>query len=53
MTKLEYTLKNDILVKLMFAVKYQDLLKRLVAVLLSINYEDIEQFDVKKSEMPP
>jgi len=53
MTKLEYTLKNDILVKLMFAVKYQDLLKRLVAVLLGIQYEDIKQFDVKNSEMPP
>ena len=53
MTKLEYTLKNDILVKLLFAVKYQDLLKRLVAVLLGIQYEDIQQFDVRNSEMPP
>ena len=39
MTKLEYTFKNDILVKMLFAVKYPDLLKRLVAVLLGIRYE--------------
>jgi len=53
MTKLVYTLKNDILVKMLFAVKYPDLLKRLVAVLLGIQYESIEQFEIRNPEMPP
>jgi len=52
-TKLEYTFKNDILVKMLFAVKYPDLLKRLVAVLLGIQYESIEQFEIRNAEMPP
>jgi len=52
MTKLKYTLKNDTLFKMMF-VKYPDLLKRLVVELLSINYNDIEQFYITNPEMPP
>ncbi|MCL1792534.1 MAG: hypothetical protein FWG34_01555 [Oscillospiraceae bacterium] len=35
MAKLKYTLKNDILFKMLF-VKYPDLLKRLIAELLGI-----------------
>ena len=40
-TKLEYTFKSDVLFKMLF-VRYPDLLKRLVAVLLSIPLESIE-----------
>jgi predicted transposase/invertase (TIGR01784 family) len=52
MTKLEYTFKNDTLFKMLF-VKYPDLLKRLVATLLGIQYESIEQFVITNPEMPP
>jgi predicted transposase/invertase (TIGR01784 family) len=52
MTKLEYTFKNDTLFKMLF-VKYPDLLKRLVATLLSIRYESIEQFEIANPEIPP
>jgi predicted transposase/invertase (TIGR01784 family) len=52
MTKLEYTFKNDTLFKMLF-VKYPDLLKRLVAELLGIRYESIEQFEITNTEMPP
>jgi len=52
MTKLKYTFKNDTLFKMLF-VKYPDLLKRLVAELLGINYDSIEQFDITNPEMPP
>jgi len=52
MTKLEYTFKNDTLFKKLF-VNYPDLLKRLVAALLSIQYESIEQFAITNPEMPP
>jgi len=52
MKKLQYRLTNDILFKMLF-VKYPDLLKRLVAELLSIEYTDIEQFDIRNPEMPP
>jgi predicted transposase/invertase (TIGR01784 family) len=52
MTKLEYTFKNDTLFKMLF-VKYPDLLKRLVATLLGIRYESIEQFEITNPEMPP
>jgi len=52
-TKLEYTFKNDILVKLLFAVKFPDLLKRLVAHLLGIAFGSIEQFEVTNTDMPP
>jgi predicted transposase/invertase (TIGR01784 family) len=52
MGKLKYTLKNDILFKMLF-VQYQDLLKRLIAELLGISYESIEQFEITNTEMPP
>ncbi|GHU35891.1 transposase [Clostridia bacterium] len=52
MTKLEYTFTNDTLFKMLF-VQYPDLLKRLVAALLGINYDNIEQFDIANPEMPP
>jgi len=52
MTKLEHTLKKDTLFKLLFT-KYPDLLKRLVAALLGINYESIEQFDITNPEITP
>ncbi|GHV14447.1 transposase [Clostridia bacterium] len=52
MTKLEYTFTNDTLFKMLF-VKYPDLLKRLVAALLGIPYDSIEQFDIANPEMPP
>ena len=51
-TKLKYTFKSDVLFKMLF-VKYPDLLKRLVAVLLSIPLESIENFQTINTEMPP
>ena len=52
MAKMKYTFKTDTLFKLLFT-KYQDLLKRLVADLLDIQYESIEQFDVANPDMTP
>jgi predicted transposase/invertase (TIGR01784 family) len=52
MTKLKYTFKNDTLFKMLF-VKYPELLKRLVAELLGIRFEGIEQFEIRNPEMPP
>ena len=52
MAKLQYKLTNDILFKMLF-VKYPELLKRLVAELLSIDYTSIEQFIIRNPEMPP
>jgi predicted transposase/invertase (TIGR01784 family) len=52
MGKLEYTLKNDLLFKMMF-VKYPNLLKRLSAELLGIKVENIESFEITNSEIPP
>jgi predicted transposase/invertase (TIGR01784 family) len=52
MTKLEYTFTNDTLFKMLF-VQYPDLLKRLVAALLSIPYDNIERFAISNPEMPP
>ena len=52
MTKLKYTLKSDTLFKLLFA-KNQKLLKRLVAALLGIKYEDITEFNVINPEISP
>ena len=52
MTKLKYTFKNDTLFKMLF-MKYPELLKRLVAELLKIQFESIEQFVINNSEMPP
>lgn len=52
MGKLRYTFKTDTLVKMLF-VKHRDLLKHLVAALLRIPLESIEQFEVRNPEMPP
>ena len=51
-TKLEYTFKSDVLFKMLF-VKYPDLLKRLVAVLLNIPLESITKFKITNTDMPP
>ena len=52
MSKLQYTFKTDTLFKMLF-VKHVDLLKKLVAALLGIALESIEQFIVRNPEMPP
>ena len=52
MRKLPYTFKTDTLFKMLF-VKHEDLLKKLVAALLRIPLESIEQFTVRNPEMPP
>ncbi|MDR2733750.1 MAG: Rpn family recombination-promoting nuclease/putative transposase [Spirochaetota bacterium] len=52
MTKLDYSFTDDMLFKMLF-VWYPDLLKRLVAALLGIRVENIEQFDITNSEILP
>ena len=52
MGKLRYTFKTDTLFKMLF-VNHKDLLKNLVASLLGIQQESIEQFAVRNEEMPP
>jgi len=52
MTKLEYTFMNDTLFKMLF-LKYPDLLKKLVALVLQIQPSSIEKFEVRNPEMPP
>jgi len=52
MTKLKYNFKNDMLFK-MFFVKYPHLLKRLIAKILGIPLESIEEFIITNPEMPP
>jgi predicted transposase/invertase (TIGR01784 family) len=52
MTKLKYTFKTDMLFKMLF-VQYPDLLEKLVAELLGIPLESIEEFDVRNPEIPP
>jgi predicted transposase/invertase (TIGR01784 family) len=52
MTKLEYTFKTDTLFKILFT-KYENLLKKLVAELLSIEYDSIEQFIVINPDISP
>jgi hypothetical protein len=44
-TKLEYTFKSDVLFKMLF-MKHPHLLKRLVAMLISIPLESISHFEV-------
>lgn len=50
--KLQYTFKTDTLFKMLF-IKHKDLLKKLVAALLEIPLESIEQFVVRNEEIPP
>jgi predicted transposase/invertase (TIGR01784 family) len=52
MAELEYTFTNDTLFKMLFT-KYPNLLKKLVAVLLKIKFEDIHKFEIRNTEMPP
>ncbi|MDR2734227.1 MAG: Rpn family recombination-promoting nuclease/putative transposase [Spirochaetota bacterium] len=52
MAKLDYTLTNDTLFKMLF-VRYPALLKRLVAALLGIQAKSIEQLIITNSEIPP
>jgi len=52
MTRLKYTLKTDTLFKMLFT-RYQNLLKRLVAELLGIRHESIEQFNIVNPEISP
>lgn len=52
MRKLQYTFKTDTLFKMLF-VKHKDLLKKLVAALLEIPLESIEQFVVRNEEISP
>ncbi|MDR2733823.1 MAG: Rpn family recombination-promoting nuclease/putative transposase [Spirochaetota bacterium] len=52
MTKLDFSFTDDILFKMLF-VRYPNLLKKLVAALLDIQLESIEQFDITNSEIPP
>jgi predicted transposase/invertase (TIGR01784 family) len=51
-TPLKYTFKSDVLFKMLF-VRYPDLLKRLVAVLLGIPLNSITDFQTINTEMPP
>ncbi|MCL2853355.1 MAG: Rpn family recombination-promoting nuclease/putative transposase [Defluviitaleaceae bacterium] len=51
-TRLEYTFKSDVLVKMRFR-EYQHLLKRLIAVLLEIPLDSISHFHMTNTEMPP
>ena len=52
MTRLKFKMTHDLLFKMLF-VKYPDLLKRLVAVLLDIKYEAITAFVITNPEIPP
>jgi len=52
MARLKYTLRTDTLFKILFT-KYEDLLKRLVAELLGIKYDDIEQFIIINPDISP
>lgn len=49
---LEYKMTNDILFKMLF-VKYPVLLKKSVAAMLDISFENIEQFEITNPEIPP
>ena len=52
MARLEHTFMTDTLFKMLF-VKHQDFLKRFVARLLSIQLEQIGQFEIVNPELPP
>jgi len=52
MGKLRYTFKTDTLFKMLF-VRHRDLLKHLVAALLRISLESIEEFDVRNPDILP
>jgi predicted transposase/invertase (TIGR01784 family) len=52
MAKLKYKMTRDTLFHVYFT-KHPDLLKRLVAALLDLQYESIEQFEITNPERPP
>ena len=52
MGKLQYTFKTDTLFKMLF-VKHKDLLQNLIAALLGIPLENIEQFTIRNPDMLP
>jgi predicted transposase/invertase (TIGR01784 family) len=52
MTKLEYTFTYDTLFKMLF-VKFPELLKRLVAAMIGIPVDSIEEFRIMNPEIPP
>ena len=52
MTRLKYTMQTDTLFKILFT-KYPDLLKRLIAELLGIQYESIEEFAIVNPDISP
>ena len=52
MTPLKFKMTHDLLFKMLF-VKYPDLLRKLVAVLLDISYDSITEFTIANPEIPP
>jgi predicted transposase/invertase (TIGR01784 family) len=52
MTPLKFKMTHDLLFKMLF-VKYPDLLRKLVAVLLDIPYDSITEFVITNAEIPP
>ncbi|MCL2054287.1 MAG: Rpn family recombination-promoting nuclease/putative transposase [Oscillospiraceae bacterium] len=52
MTELEYKFTYDLLFKMIFT-KYVKLLKSLVATLINIPLDSIEQFEIRNAEIPP
>lgn len=52
MSKLQYTFKTDTLFKMLF-VRYPELLKKLVAELLGVPLESLQEFVIRNPEMPP
>ena len=52
MAELKYKFTNDVLFKWLF-INNQDLLKRLVAEMLKIEYNHITEFEVTNQEIPP
>lgn len=52
MAKLAYTLKNDILFKMLF-VRHPEMLRRLVSLVLDVPLENIQEFLITNTEIPP
>ena len=52
MKELEHKLNEDLLFKMLF-VKYPELLKNLVSVVLGISMNDIKDFVIINPEIPP
>ena len=52
MTELKYKFTYDTLFKLLF-VKYPDLLKRLVAAILGITVDSMNEFTITNPDIPP